>query len=72
MKILDEIKVYPHEKLNMSKGMIRSQKLTLCSIEEIKTALKDRGVIEAKTVIVKKEGKQIETRTYINSLSKAE
>ena len=67
MKIFHNIKIkgYPHEKLNQSKGVVRSQELSLCSIEEIKTELKSQGVIDARKITIKREGRIIETNTYI-------
>ena len=67
MKTFHNIKIkgYSHEKLNQSKGVVRSQELSLCSIEEIKSELKTQGVIDAQRITIKKEGRTIETNTYI-------
>lgn len=51
------IKAYPHQTLNTSKGAVRCQDLWLCTIEEIKKELKCQGVIEVKRATVKKEEK---------------
>ena len=50
--------------MNISKGVVRSKEL-LCTIEEIKKEIKKQGVTEVKRVTIKKEGKLIETNTYI-------
>ena len=59
------IKTYPHKSLNISKGVVRSKELSLCTIDEIKKEMKKQGVTEVKRVSIKKEGKLIETNTYI-------
>ena len=59
------VKTYPHKSLNISKGVVRSKELSLCSIKEIKKEMKKQGVTEVKRVTIKKEGKLIETNTYI-------
>lgn len=60
-----KIKSYPHGKMNMSKGVVRSRELSSCTIEEIKTELKSQGLIDIKRVSIKKNEKIIETNTYI-------
>ena len=59
------VKTYPHKSLNISKGIVRSKELSLCTIDEIKKEMKKQGVTEVKRVTIKKEGKLIETNTYI-------
>ena len=59
------VKIYPHKSLNISKGVVRSKELSLCTIEEIKKEMKKQGVTEVKRVTIKKGGKLIETNTYI-------
>ena len=59
------VKTYPHKSLNTSKGVVRSKELSLCTLEEIKKELKRQGVIDVIRVSIKKEGKTIETNTYI-------
>ena len=59
------VKAYPHKSLNVSKGFVRSKELSLCTVEEIKRKLKKQGVTGVKRVSIKKEGKTIETNTYI-------
>ena len=48
---------------------MRSKELSLDKIGEIKRKLKKQGVTEVKRVSLKKEGKTIETNTYIMSLN---
>ena len=59
------VKTYPHKSLNVSKGVLRSKELSLCTIEEIKRELKKQGVTKVKRISIKKEEKTIETNTYI-------
>ena len=42
------VKTYPHKSLNISKGVVRSKKLSLCTIEEIKSGMRKQGVTEVK------------------------
>ena len=60
-----DIKVYPHERLNTSKGVIRNGELSLCSITEIKNELKKQNVIDVKRITIKKQNEIIETNTYV-------
>ena len=60
-----DIKAYPHERLNTSKGVIRNGELSLCSIMEIKNELKKQNVINVKRITIKKQNEIIETNTYI-------
>ena len=50
-----DIKAYPHERLNTSKGVIRNGELSLCSITEIKNELKKQNVIDVKRITIKKQ-----------------
>ena len=59
------VKIDPHKSLNVSKGVLWSKELLICSIEEIKRELKKQRVTDVKRVSIKKEGKMIETNTYI-------
>ena len=58
-------KAYPHERLNSSKGVIRSQELGLATEEETNTALRKQGFIEHKRITIKRNGENILTNTYI-------
>ena len=60
-----DIKAYPHERLNTSKGVIRNGELSLCSITEIKNELKKQNVIDVKRITIKKQNEIIETNTYV-------
>ena len=57
-------KTYPHKSLNISKGVVRSKELSLCTIDK-KNEMNKRGVTEVKRVTIKKEGKLIKTNAYI-------
>ena len=48
---------------------MRSKEVSLCTNEEIKRKLKKQGVTEVKRVSIKKEGRMIETNTYIMSFN---
>ena len=48
------VKTYPHKSLNISKGVIRSKELSLCTIDEIKKEMKKQGVTEVKSYNQKK------------------
>ena len=50
------IKTYPHKSLNISKGVVRSKELSLCTIEEIKKEMKKQGVTEVMRVTINKRG----------------
>ena len=54
------VKTNPHKSLNVSKGVVRSKELFLCTIEEIKRELKKQGVAE-----VKREGWAIHTQPIV-------
>ena len=58
-----KIIAYPH--LNRSKGVVRSQELPLCPLEEIKKELNSQGVTDVKRVSIKKDNKIIHTNAYI-------
>ena len=60
-----KIIAYPHQNLNPCKGVVRSQELSLCSLEEIKKELKPQGVTDVKKVSIKRDNKIIQTNTYI-------
>lgn len=59
------IKAYPHQTLNYSKGVIKNQEISVCTTEEIKTELKNQGVTDVKRITFKKKGEVIYTNTYI-------
>ena len=54
------VKTYPHKSLNVSKGIVRSRELSLCT-----NVMKKQEVIEVKRIYIKKVEKTIETNTYV-------
>ena len=61
-------KTYPHKSLNISKRVVRSKELSLCTIKEIKRELKKQGVIDVRRISIKKESKSIETSAYVMTM----
>ena len=59
------VKIYLQKSLNISKGFVRSQELSLCTNEERRSETRKQSVTEVKKVPIKKEGGIIETNTYI-------
>ena len=49
-----KIKTYPHNSLNTCKGVVKSHELSLCTLDEIKTNLKDQNVTEIWRIQIKK------------------
>ena len=66
MKIFHTKKIiaYPNQKLNTSEGVVRSEELSLCPLEEVKKELKPQGVTEVKRLKIKQDDKIIDTNTY--------
>ena len=62
--------VYPHDRLNTSKGVIRSRELSLATLEEIKIALGKQEVIDYKNVSIRRGREKIQTRPYILTFNK--
>ena len=60
-----KIKVYSHNTLNSSKGVVRSPELSLCTLNEIKNNLRKQGVTDAKQISIKRSNQIIPTNTYI-------
>ena len=58
-------KAYPHEKLNISKGVISGRELALATEEWMSSALKKQGVTNIKRIFIRKREEKIETNTYI-------
>ena len=56
---------YPHEKLNTSKGVIRSKELALATEDEIASAMGKQGVTNIKRISSRKGEERIQTNTYI-------
>ena len=63
-------RAYPHEKLNTSKGFIRSRELALATEDEIASALGKQGVTNIKRISIKKGEQRIQTNTYILTFNK--
>ena len=63
-------RAYPHEKLNTSKGVIRSRELALATEDEIASALGKQGVTNIKRISIKKGEERIQTNTYILTFNK--
>ena len=57
-------KTYPHARLNISKGIIRSRELALAT-EEMAAAMEKQGVTNIRRVSIKKSSEKVETNTYI-------
>ena len=62
-------KCSPHSTLNTSKGVVRCPDLDGTSEEEIARELKPQNVSHVKRVIITKEGKKVNTNTYIVTFS---
>ena len=58
-----KIKAFPHISLNSSKGVVRSYKLSLCTLDEIKTYLKPQGVSDVKRISIKRNDEIINSHT---------
>ena len=56
---------FSYQNHNASKGVVRSQELSFCPLEEIKKELKPQGVTELKRVTIKLDDKIIDTNTNI-------
>ena len=67
MKIFHTTKcrAYPHEKLNTSKGVIRSRELAWATEEERASALEKKGVIDIRRISIRKGEERVQTNTYI-------
>ena len=58
-------RAFPHERLNTSKGVIRSRKLPLAIAEETTVVLGKQGVTNIRRISIRKGEKQIQTNSYI-------
>ena len=63
-------RAYPREKLNTSKGFIRSRELALATEDEIASALGKHGVTNIKRISIRKCDERIQTNTYILTFNK--
>ena len=57
--------MYPYERLNTSKGVIRSREMSLATSERIRAALGKQRVTNYKRITIRKVGEEIQTNTYI-------
>ena len=62
---MTKCRAYPHEKLNTSKGVIRSRELVLATEEEMLVALGKQGVTNIRRISIRKGEEGIQTNTYI-------
>ena len=58
-------RVYPHEKLNTPKSVIRSRELALSTEEGIALALGKQGVTNIRRIFIRKGEQRIQTNAYI-------
>ena len=63
-------RAYSHEKLNTSKGVIRSRELALATEDKIASALRKQGVTNIKRISIRKGEERIQTNTYILTFNK--
>ena len=63
-------RAYPHEKLNTSKGVIRSRELASATEEEITSALGKQGVTNIRRISIRKGEERIQTNTDIMTFNK--
>ena len=63
-------RAYPREKLNTSKGVIRSRELALAAEYDITSALGKQGVTNIKRISIRKGEQRIQTNTYIRTFNK--
>ena len=67
---MSKCRAYLHEKLNTSKGVIRSRELALATEDEIASALGKQGVTNIKRISIRKGEQWIQTNTYILTFDK--
>ena len=63
-----KIKFYPHNSLNLSKGVVGSSDLSLCTLDEIKPNLCKQGGTDTWRISIKKN-RIIQTNAYILSFN---
>ena len=60
------VDTFPHASLNSSKGVIKAKELACCeSVDEVKQYLQPQGVTDVYRIQAKKDGKTVQTHTYI-------
>ena len=67
---MTKYRAYTHEKLNTSKGVIRSRELALATEDEIASALGKQGVTNIKRTSIRKGKQRIQTNTHILTFNK--
>ena len=58
-------RVYPHERLNTSKGVIRIRESALATAKEMIAALRKQGVTDIRRIFFRKGEELIQTNIYI-------
>ena len=61
---------YPHAKSNTSNGVVRSNELSLATLEEIEMTFKKQGIKEYRRVTICRNDETIQTHTYILTFEK--
>ena len=64
-----DVYIYAHTTLNSSRGVVRCNDLSYCTIEEIEENLRPQGITAVKRVSVKRDNKTIQTNTYFLSFN---
>lgn len=64
------VTVTVHRTLNIVKGVISVDELIDCTESEIEEGLKEQGVVSAKRIVMRREGKEIPTRHIILSFQR--
>ena len=59
------VRVCPHQTLNSSKGIIKDPEMKGVSTDEMKEYLQSQGVLNVRRITIKKDGKIIETNTFV-------
>ncbi|XP_064461913.1 uncharacterized protein LOC135372152 [Ornithodoros turicata] len=62
-----KVTVTTHRTLNIVKGVISEDELLSCSEAEIEEGLKDQGVVCAKRIVMRRDGKEVQTKHVILS-----
>ncbi|XP_064463466.1 uncharacterized protein LOC135374435 [Ornithodoros turicata] len=61
------VTVSRHRALNIVKGVISEGELLSCSESEIEEGMKDQGVVTAKRIVIRRDGKEIQTKHIVLS-----
>ncbi|XP_037572324.1 uncharacterized protein LOC119454478 [Dermacentor silvarum] len=60
-----QVSVTAHRSLNNTRGVISDRELLKCCDEEIEEALADQGVLAARTIIIRRDNKEIRTKNVV-------